>query len=95
MARVDGAKGEKLKDEAREVGESRSYSVAAFTMKNHGTVVRLLCDLIFERFLRLLEKTEGRRAKGWRGGRVGDQVEGQRPQLLHVRNAGGRKQRWW
>ena len=75
--------------------ESRSYSTSAFTMKSHGTVLRLSCDLIFENIITLLEKT-ARRAKeqwsgSWGGGGGADQVESdedQIPLLLHVRNTG-------
>lgn len=71
VAGVAGAKGGRARRWSHGSGESRSYSTAAFSMKRHGTVLRLSCDLIFESFLRLLEKTEGRRARGWQGGRVG------------------------
>ena len=64
MAGVDGAKGEMLEDEAKEVGESRLYSGSAFTMKSHGQFWSYHLTSIFESFLRLLEKIKYGRARG-------------------------------
>lgn len=64
VAGVDGAKGEMLEDEAKEVGESRLYSASVFTMKSHGQFWSYHLTSIFESFLRLLEKIKYGRAKG-------------------------------